>query len=77
MTASTAVRAICSPKVGPIELAEKSSLCTPKSASSACSTSSTSPGLELRHRDLHDVVPSSGSLTSWIFASAYPSGSSV
>ena len=56
MMAISAVRAICSPKVGPIELEEKSSTATPKSSSSACSTSSTSLGLELRHRDLHDVL---------------------
>ena len=44
MIAISAVRAICAPKVGPIEFDEKSARSTPKSSSSASRTSRTSPG---------------------------------
>ena len=69
MTAISAVRAICSPKVGPIELEEKSSTATPKSSSSACSTSLTSLGSSCGTEIWKTLSPSSGSSTSWILAS--------
>ena len=69
MTAISAVRAICSPKVGPIEFEEKSSTATPNSSSSACSTSSTSSGSSCGTAIWNTFWPRSGSSTSWILAS--------
>jgi hypothetical protein len=77
MIAMIAVRAICAPNVGPIELAEKSSPRTPNRSSSADSTRLTSSGGSVAVSTLITFDPSAGSSTSWISASANPTGSSV
>ncbi len=65
----SAVRAICSPKVGPIELEVKSAWRTPRSSSSAWRTSLTSDGSSVAVAIWKTLRPSSGSSTFWIFAS--------
>ncbi len=65
----SAVRAICSPKVGPIEFDEKSPCSTPKRSSSVSWTSCTSSGARLGVAIWNTVSPSSGSSTFWIFES--------
>ena len=68
MIATIAVRAICLPKVGPIDWLEKS--CTPNFWSSTRWTFETAAGSSLWTRIWMTCGPSSGSLTDWIFASA-------
>ena len=70
MIAISAVRAICSPKVGPIELDEKSVARDAEAPRRARrSTSLTLSGSSCGVAIWMTFVPSSGSSTSWILAS--------